>query len=103
MADPVRRVASVAMGSIGWLRLELRYLAALEAIADEGSFGRAADQLGYTQSAVSQQIAALESIVGARLIERPPGHRTAALTTPVSCCFATHARSAPGSGRRRPT
>jgi molybdate transport repressor ModE-like protein len=70
----------VAMGSIGWLRLELRYLAALEAIADEGSFGRAADQLGYTQSAVSQQIAALESIVGARLIERPPGHRTAALT-----------------------
>jgi molybdate transport repressor ModE-like protein len=68
------------MGSIGWLRLELRYLAALEAIADEGSFGRAADQLGYTQSAVSQQIAALESVVGARLIERPPGHRTVALT-----------------------
>ena len=68
------------MGPNGWQGLELRYLAALEAIADEGSFGRAADQLGYTQSAISQQIAALERIVGSRLIERPPGHRMAALT-----------------------
>jgi DNA-binding transcriptional LysR family regulator len=68
------------MASNGWPGLELRYLAALEAVADERSFGRAADQLGYTQSAVSQQIAALERIVGARLIERPPGHRTVTLT-----------------------
>ena len=73
-------VACVGMASNGWPGLELRYLAALEAIADEKSFGRAADQLGYTQSAVSQQIAALERIVGARLIERPPGHRRVALT-----------------------
>jgi molybdate transport repressor ModE-like protein len=70
----------VAMASNGWHRLELRYLAALEAIAGEGSFGRAADELGYTQSAVSQQIAALERIVGARLIERPPGQRAVTLT-----------------------
>ena len=68
------------MGSNGWPGLELRYLAALDAIADEGSFGRAADELGYTQSAVSQQIAALERIVGAKLIDRPPGHRTVTLT-----------------------
>jgi DNA-binding transcriptional LysR family regulator len=68
------------MASNGWLRLELRYLAALEAIAEEGSFWRAAEGLGYTQSAISQQIAALERIVGARLIERPPGHRTVTLT-----------------------
>jgi DNA-binding transcriptional LysR family regulator len=68
------------MASNGWPGLELRYLAALEAIADERSFGRAADQLGYTQSAVSQQIAALERIVSARLLERPPGRRTVALT-----------------------
>ena len=47
-------------GANSWSRLELRYLAALEALAEEGSFGRAADRLGYTQSAVSQQIAALE-------------------------------------------
>jgi DNA-binding transcriptional LysR family regulator len=68
------------MASHGWPGLELRYLAALEAIADERSFGRAADRLGYTQSAVSQQIAALERIVGERLIERPPGQRRVTLT-----------------------
>jgi len=39
--------------------IELRYLAARAAIADEGTFARAAGRLGYTQSTVSQQIAAL--------------------------------------------
>jgi molybdate transport repressor ModE-like protein len=64
----------------GWLRLELRYLAALEAIAATGSFGAAADELGYTQSAVSQQIAALERLVGHPLIDRPGGRRPVGLT-----------------------
>jgi DNA-binding transcriptional LysR family regulator len=68
------------MGANGWLRLELRYLAALEAIAATGSFGGAADQLGYTQSAVSQQIAALERLVGQPLIDRPGGRRPVGLT-----------------------
>jgi molybdate transport repressor ModE-like protein len=63
-----------------WFRLELRYLAALEAIAATGSFGGAADQLGYTQSAVSQQIAALERLVGQPLIDRPGGRRPGGLT-----------------------
>jgi molybdate transport repressor ModE-like protein len=63
-----------------WLGLDLRHLVALKAIADEGSFGKAARRLGYTQSAISQQIAALERIVGLRLVERPGGPRPISLT-----------------------
>jgi molybdate transport repressor ModE-like protein len=64
-----------------WLGLELRHLTALEAVAREGSFGGAARSLGYTQSAVSQQIATLERIVGERLVERPGGPKPVSLTT----------------------
>jgi DNA-binding transcriptional LysR family regulator len=63
-----------------WLGLELRHLLALKAIAEEGTFGRAAASLGYTQSAISQQIAMLERIVGQRLIDRPGGPRPVSLT-----------------------
>ena len=63
-----------------WLGIELRHFLALEAVAREGSFGKAAGRLGYTQSAVSQQIAALERIVGQRLIERPGGPKPVSLT-----------------------
>jgi DNA-binding transcriptional LysR family regulator len=63
-----------------WLGLDLRHLVALKTIADEGSFGKAAERLGYTQSAISQQIATLERIVGLRLIERPGGPRPISLT-----------------------
>ena len=63
-----------------WSALELRHLHALVAVADEGTFSRAAGRLGYTQSAVSQQIAALERMLGTPLFDRPGGPRPVALT-----------------------
>src|SRR5881392_2026446 len=64
----------------GFHSLELRHLAALEAIGRTRSFGAAARELGYTQSAVSQQIARLERSVGQRLVDRPGGPRPVDLT-----------------------
>ncbi|HEX7304058.1 LysR family transcriptional regulator [Lentzea sp.] len=71
--------------------LDLRHLATLDAVATEGTFGRAADLLGYTQSAVSQQIAALERAVGGTVFDRPGGPKPVRLT-PLGEVLLTHAR-----------
>src|ERR1700748_672712 len=50
--------------------LDVRKLAMLRAVSAEGSIAAAARSLQYTRSAVSQQLTALESEVGARLVDR---------------------------------
>ncbi len=60
--------------------IEVRHLAALDAVARHASFNRAAEELGYTQSAISQQIVALERVVGTRVFERSAGPRPVSLT-----------------------
>ncbi|MFC4942890.1 LysR family transcriptional regulator [Pseudonocardia sp. GCM10023141] len=71
--------------------VELRHLTALVAVADEGSFGRAATRLGYTQSTVSQQIAALERTVGGAVFDRPGGPRPVRIT-PLGAVVLAHGR-----------
>lgn len=56
------------------------------------SFNRAADELGYTPSAVSQQVVALERVVGARVFERSRGPRPIRLTEPGRVLLG-HARA----------
>jgi DNA-binding transcriptional LysR family regulator len=75
-----REALVLAMRSLSWPGIELRHFIALCAVAEERSFGRAAKRLGYTQSAVSQQIAALERAVGHRLLERAQGRGAIELT-----------------------
>ncbi|MFD7710138.1 LysR family transcriptional regulator [Streptomyces sp. NPDC059786] len=65
-------------------------LRVLRQIAESGSFTAAAVRLGYTQSAVSRQAAALEHSAGAVLFERrPDGVRL----TPAGLTLLRHART----------
>src|SRR5437764_3499949 len=50
--------------------LDVKRLRVLREVAQQGSFSAAGESLGYTQSAVSQQIAALERETGSALVER---------------------------------
>ncbi|GAB2675860.1 hydrogen peroxide-inducible genes activator [Nocardia goodfellowii] len=63
----------------------------MAAIAEEGTFGRAADRLGYTQSSVSQQVASLEKAVGGALFDRPGGPRPVRIT-PLGEVVLAHGR-----------
>ena len=58
--------------------LDARWLRTFAAVVEHRSFGAAATVLGYTQSAVSQQIAELERAAGLALLERRPVRPTPA-------------------------
>jgi DNA-binding transcriptional LysR family regulator len=58
----------------------IRELRAVLAVADLGSFRRAASDLGYTQSALSHQVATIEAALGRPLFTRPGGRGRVTLT-----------------------
>jgi molybdate transport repressor ModE-like protein len=87
---PERPAAPDSSGPAGWFGVEIRHFAALRAIAECGSFRRAAESLGFTQSAVSQQIATLERRVQASLVERPRRGSTQVRLTPAGELLLRH-------------
>ncbi|MBB4683351.1 LysR family transcriptional regulator [Amycolatopsis jiangsuensis] len=66
-------------------------LRTFRALAETGSFTATASALGYTQSAVSRQIAALERSAGSRLVDRTAG---GARLTAAGSVLLRHASSA---------
>lgn len=52
--------------------LDVRRLKVLREVAARGSFSAAAESLSFTQSAISQHVAALERETGTKLVERSP-------------------------------
>ncbi len=50
--------------------MELKHLRTLQAVVDQGSFQRAAEHLGYTQSTVTVQIQQLEASIGVPLFQK---------------------------------
>jgi DNA-binding transcriptional LysR family regulator len=68
--------------------LDVRRMKVLREVAARGSFSAAAEALSFTQSAVSQQVAALEREAGAKLVER--GARGIRLT-PAGHALVAHA------------
>jgi DNA-binding transcriptional LysR family regulator len=75
-----------------WAALEVRHLRAFIAVADAGSFARAARALGYSQPGISHQILALERIVGAPLFVRSAGGRSPLKLTDAGVVLLEHAR-----------
>jgi DNA-binding transcriptional LysR family regulator len=66
-AEPVRLASADTQAPQG---LELRHLRYLIAVADEGTFTHAAEQLFIAQPTLSQQIGRLEQLVGTPLLYR---------------------------------
>jgi DNA-binding transcriptional LysR family regulator len=80
-------------GSQRWAALEIRLISAFVAVVEKGSFAAAARELGYTQSGVSQQVAALERIVDCKLLIRHAGGRKPVRPTPAGASLLEHARA----------
>jgi len=70
MADLDQAQADPAAGTDTPQALELRHLRYFVALADAGSFTRAAEKIFIAQPTLSQQIRRLEEIVGAQLLQR---------------------------------
>lgn len=60
----------VCVNVMDFTEVSLTALRVFRAVAEQGTFTAAAGSLGYTQSAVSRQIAAIERAAGAELLER---------------------------------
>lgn len=72
------------------MSLDLRWLRAFSAIAQEGSFIAAAGKLHLSQPALGQQVRKLEDHLGARLLAR---HARGARLTEAGALFLPHARA----------
>ena len=91
-AEAVERVEHAAIERSRWLGLQVRSLLALVAVAEEGSFVRAARRLGYSRSTISHQIAQLELAVGTSLVRRGSGSRSVTVT-PAGSVVVAHGRA----------
>jgi molybdenum-dependent DNA-binding transcriptional regulator ModE len=91
-AEAAERVEHGAFERSRWLGLQVRSLLALVAVAEEGSFVRAARRLGYSRSTISHQIAQLELAVGMSLVTRGSGSRSVTVT-PAGGVVVAHGRA----------
>ncbi len=67
---PARRVRRPASGPAGTRTLDWDKIRIFHTVAEAGSFTKAGDELGLSQSAVSRQISALERELNAPLFHR---------------------------------
>lgn len=80
-------------GAQRWAALEIRLISAFVAVVEKGSFAAAARELGYTQSGVSQQVAALERIADCKLLIRHAGGRRPVQPTAAGRAMLEHSRA----------
>jgi DNA-binding MarR family transcriptional regulator len=91
-AEPVRLVPADTQAPQG---LELRHLRYFAAVADAGTFTRAAERLFIAQPTLSQQIRRLEQAVGTPLLVR--GRDGVQLTRRARCCWTSPGTCCPWS------